>query len=124
MTLIEVIAGLVILAVLVSSVTLARGRFMRQWGDADRKLQATQAVDRMLASWIGSGDYDSIPVPSRGELEGVEGCAWRTSYLADPAAGRVGGAVVRVEVFQGSNRLMAVDVVKQLRGRTDQVTNP
>ena len=123
MTLIEIVAGLVVLAVLVSAVTLARGRFMRQWSEAEKKLQATQAIDRMLAGWIGS-DTDSILVPGQGNLDGVEGCGWRTNWVGDPAAGRIGAAVVRVEVFDGPNRLLALDILKHTRTRAERENNP
>src|SRR5689334_5271946 len=98
-TLIEVVAGLVVLSVLVSSLTLARGRILRQWGDAQRKQAATEAVDRMLASWLGGEGADNIPVPARGTLDGVDGGTWRTDWVASPAANRLGAGVVRVQAF-------------------------
>jgi hypothetical protein len=79
-----------VLSVLVSSVTLARGRFMRQWGDAQRKAAVTEAVDRMIASWLGGDGADNIPVPARGVLDGVEGATWRTDWVPNPAANRLG----------------------------------
>jgi prepilin-type N-terminal cleavage/methylation domain-containing protein len=122
-TLIEIVVGLVILAVLVSSVTLARGRFARQWGEAERKIQTAQAVDRLMATWIG-GETDSIPVPGQGNLDGVEGCIWRTNWVAEPAARRIGAGVVRLEVFEGSKRLMTLDVLKHLATRADREGRP
>src|SRR5437879_2341362 len=63
MTLIEVIAGLVVLAVLISAVALARGRLLRQWETAQKKTQAARAVDRMLAGlgarWRDAGGMGS-----------------------------------------------------------------
>jgi prepilin-type N-terminal cleavage/methylation domain-containing protein len=118
-TLIEIVVGLVVLAVLVSSVTLARGRLMRQWSEAERKVQAASAVDQMMAGWIGGGDSDSIPVPSQGTLQGVEGCIWRTNWAADGTAQRIGARVVRVEIFEGRNRLLMIDVLKHTRTRAD-----
>lgn len=118
-TLIEIVVGLVVLAVLVSSVTLARGRLMRQWSETERTVQAAKALDQMMAGWIGGGDADSIPVPSRGPLQGVEGCIWRTNWMADPAATQIGAGVVRVEVFEGRNRLLEIDVLKHKRTRAD-----
>src|SRR3954470_3714892 len=104
-TLIEVIVGLVVLAVLVSAVTMARGRFARQWADARQRQEAGEAVDRMLAGWVGGGGdregNDAIPVRARGALEGVEGCAWRTELVPDAAATRLGAVVVRLQVWQG-----------------------
>jgi prepilin-type N-terminal cleavage/methylation domain-containing protein len=115
-TLIEIVAGLVVLAVLVSAVTIARGRFARQWGDARRKLDATAAVDRLLAGWTGGSEVgeDAIPVPARGALEGVENGSWQTSYIADPAARRLGASVVRLDVFDGRRRLMSIDLLKHI----------
>jgi hypothetical protein len=123
-TLIEVIAGLVVLAVLVCAVTLARGRFMRQWETAQRRTQAAEAVDRMLAGWMGGEGNDSIPVPARGSLAGVEGCAWRTEWVANPGAARLGAGVVRVEVVEAGKRVLAIDVMKHLRGRDERQERP
>jgi prepilin-type N-terminal cleavage/methylation domain-containing protein len=116
-TLIEIIVGLVILAVLISSMIVARGRFLRQWSDGQRKIQAAAAVDRMLAAWIGGEGEDSIPVPAQGALEDVEGCTWRTSLLNEPSATRLGAAVVRLEVLQDRKRLLQLDLLKQIQGR-------
>jgi hypothetical protein len=118
-TLIEVVAGLVVLSVLVSSVTLARGRFMRQWGDAKRKAAVTEAVDRMIASWLGGEGADNIPVPARGVLDGVEGATWRTDWIANPATHRLGAGVVRVEVFAGGTRVTSVELMKHVRTAAD-----
>jgi prepilin-type N-terminal cleavage/methylation domain-containing protein len=123
-TLIEVIAGLVVLAVLVCAVTLARGRFMRQWEAAQRRVLAAEALDRMLAGWVGSEGNDSIPVPARGTLAGVEGCAWRTEWVAEPGAARLGAGVVRVEVVEAGRRVMSIDVMKHLRGRNERQERP
>ena len=120
MTLIEIIAGLVVLAVLISSLTMARGRFLRAWSQSQRKLEATAAVDRMLSGWIGgTGGDDSIPVPGQGALNGVEGCSWRTNWVIEPAASRLGAGVVRLEVIDAGRRLLAVEMMKQVRGRAE-----
>jgi type II secretory pathway pseudopilin PulG len=121
-TLIEVVAGLVVLAVLVSALTLARGRLTRQWAVAQTKLQVAEAADRMLAGWVGgtADGPDAIPVPAAGALPGVEGCDWRTAAVNDPAATRLGATVVRLEVFQGSTRVLSLELLKQVRGRADR----
>src|SRR5258706_2701202 len=83
-TLIEVIAGLVVLAVLVCAVALARGRFMRQWEAAQRRTQAAEAVDRMLAGWVGGEGGGAIPLPARGTVPAVDCCARRTEVVPVP----------------------------------------
>src|SRR4051794_35611402 len=93
-TLIGVVIGLIVLTLLVSAVTVARGRFMRQWSESQRKLQAADAVDRMLAGWIGNGGPDdAIPVPAQGPLCVGDGCTWRTNWVNDPAAARLGAGI-------------------------------
>src|SRR5687767_9012408 len=99
MTLVEVMAGLVVLGTLLAAVTVARGRFLRQWAEADRRLAATRAVDALLSEWL-SGSPQAVPVNSRGSLVG--GAAkqfWRTQVIRDAAAAELGAVVVRLEVF-------------------------
>ena len=47
-TLLEVLLGLAILATLLTSVVIARGRFMRQWADADRRSRLLAAADHLM----------------------------------------------------------------------------
>src|SRR5437763_958795 len=84
-TLIEVLAGLVILGTLLVSIAAARGRFARQWVEADRKLSAVRAADKMLADWM-SGAEQNIPVQSQGDLAGVPKCSWRTREVRSQGA--------------------------------------
>ncbi len=119
-TLIEILAGLVVLGVLISTVMVARSRSMRQWADADRKLEAARAVDRMVAGWIGSAEGpDKIPVPSIGTLQGVEGVTWETRWIADPAARTVGAGIVRLEVFQDRRPILTLELLKHLDRRRE-----
>jgi prepilin-type N-terminal cleavage/methylation domain-containing protein len=121
LTLIEIVAGLVVLAVLISALTIARGRFLRAWSQGQRKLEATAAVDRMLAGWIGGGGGDdAIPVPGQGALNGVEGCTWRTNWMPEEGARRLGAGVVRLEVMDGGRRVLAVEVMKHVRERAER----
>lgn len=96
-TLIEVLAGLVILATLLVAVTVARGRFLRQWADADARLRAARAADVLMASWT-TGDSIAVPVNDSGPLDGVRGGRWRTHVIPSPGAADVGARIVRLEV--------------------------
>jgi len=103
MTLIEVLAGLVVLSTVLASVTIARGRFMLQAARAQQKLIATRAVDEMLSSWL-SAPPQNIPVPSQGIIEGSSNLIWRTQLRADAAAQNLGAQVVTLDVFDRANR--------------------
>jgi hypothetical protein len=108
----EVVVGLAVLGVLVASVMVARGRFARQWSEAQRKIEIAKAVDVMLAQWVG-GEKEMIPLDEGGEVEGVEGVRWRTSVRRDSGAEAVGAVVVRVEVMEGRRRVMEVELMKR-----------
>jgi hypothetical protein len=99
MTLIELLAGLVVLGTVLASISLARGRFLRQWSEAEQRMQATRVVDRMLADWLG-GPADRVPVPGQGTLLGMKQHVWRTTPRRDRAVEDLGAMVVRLEVFE------------------------
>jgi len=97
-TLIEVLAGLVVLGTLLASMAVARGRFMRQWADADRRLQAVHGADALLARWLAS-PASHVPAPSSGALDGAPGFTWRTTVMRDRGATSLGAFIVRLDVF-------------------------
>ena len=98
LTLVELLAGLVVLGTLLTMVVTARGRFVEQWADADKKLAATRELESRVTSWIDRPT--SMPrVPSEGPLTTVPTHRWRTQYVADPAATDLFTRVVRVEVL-------------------------
>jgi type II secretory pathway pseudopilin PulG len=99
MTLIEVLAGLVVLGTLLVAVAVARARFIRQWSEADRRLRATRATDAMLATWF-TGDSASIPTNARGLLDDAPtDFAWRTHAVPNRDAAELGATIVRLDVF-------------------------
>ncbi|MDB5357387.1 MAG: hypothetical protein JWN24_3840 [Phycisphaerales bacterium] len=99
MTLVEVLAALVLLGTILTSLTIARGRFLRQWAVADRRLRAIKAVDAMLSQWI-AGSPDTIPAPGRGLLEDVPNTMWRTRRIQSAAARGLGAVIIRLEVWE------------------------
>jgi hypothetical protein len=101
-TLIEILAGLVILGTLLVSVAIARGRFLRQIAEADRRLVAVRAADALLATWM-SGPPQNVPVGKQGILDPVLSLTWRTRAIRDPDASRLGAIIVRMEVFDASS---------------------
>ena len=99
MTLIEVLCGLVLLGTVLASVCIARGRFLRGWANAERRLQATRAADAMLSQWI-AGSPESVPLPGHGPLAGVPNLAWRTQRIRRDDLRNLGVVVVHLDVFE------------------------
>jgi prepilin-type N-terminal cleavage/methylation domain-containing protein len=102
-TLIEVLAGLVILGTLLVSIAAARGRFARQWIEADRRLAAVRSADALLGQWM-AGPPQNIPLRGQGELPGVPKFDWRTRTIPSRDADDLRAIVVRLEVFDRSSR--------------------
>src|ERR1700722_8784644 len=84
-TLIEVLAGLLILGTLLASVIIARGRFANQISQADHRAAAVRAIDAQLTTWL-AGPRQNIPLGREGALADLSGTYWRTRAMRQPAA--------------------------------------
>ena len=114
-TLIEVLAGLVILGTLLVSVTMARGRFLRQWAEADRRIVAARETDQVIETWLAESSRD-VPISSQGATDDSDHHPWQTRVIPSPAAASVGAVVVRLQVFERSadeTPLSSVDFLLQ-----------
>lgn len=98
MTLIEVVAGLVILGTILAALSIARGRFTRHWAEADRKLAATKALDALVTQWT-QGPQATVPINRQGRLPGSRTGIWKTRALRNLDADKLNATVVRVEIF-------------------------
>lgn len=97
-TLIEVLAGLVILGTILSSAVIARGRFQRQIRDADDRLAAIRAADELVGKWL-SQPVGTAPVPGSGTAGSSDDLIWRTSWVPDRAARRLGARIARLDIL-------------------------
>src|SRR5580698_4819347 len=108
MTLIEVLAGLVVLGTLLASVAVARSRYMHQAALADQRAAAVIAADRLLNNWWGQSD--PLPRSASGQID--DRLSWQTHVLVNPTARQMGADIVRLEMFRGSSEpLVTVDVL-------------
>src|SRR5688500_5138483 len=97
-TLVEVVAGLALMATLLVALLLVHGRSTRQAAAAERRLQAVAAADALLAEWWPSPA--TFPRSSSGWVDrGGTDFSWRTRLVANGEAERLGAAVVRLEVL-------------------------
>ena len=112
MTLIEIVAGLVILGTVLASLAIARGRFARQWSAADRKLAAVRALDALVTEWMNAPGDGAVPLNREGRVADSRGLLWRTRAFRDPEARRLSAVIVRVEVTDRTESpLAAVDLL-------------
>lgn len=113
-TLIEVVLGLVVLSTLLVSVAIARGRFARQWADAERRLRLVRVADDLIAQWLATAPR---PVPiGQGTLGPDTGATWRTRILPDRGAVSLNAVVVRLDLFDardGSAPAVSIDFLER-----------
>lgn len=96
LTLIEVLAGLALLAALLMTILTARSRAALQWSRANERIRAVEAADRLLSEWWQ--DPKSFPRAGEGVVAGVDGFRWRTRIVRNRVAERLSTEVVRLEV--------------------------
>jgi len=111
-TLVEVVAGLTLLASLGAAVVVAFGAHRRQLHLAQNRLIAAEAADQLLAMWYSADQ--PIPRDASGFVPvGNESWIWRTRRINRPQrVGPVTAEIVRLEVLpsftsDGSQRPLA-----------------
>src|SRR5256885_8742802 len=109
-TLIEALAGLVVLGTLLVSITIARGRFVRQRGVAEQKIAAAAAVDAMVSKWM-AGSGSAIPLSDAGPLDGLPNHTWRTRVIENKSD--LNASIIRLEVISKSNiPILTLDLLR------------
>jgi len=103
MTLIEVVAGIALLGTVLATTVLAQARILRQHQRALVKLQAVEAVDRLLAQWSTAGQ--EIPANSRGMLLSEPPVYWQTRRLLTQTDGSLRIDVVECTATASSDSL-------------------
>lgn len=113
MSLIEVLAGLLILGILLVGILMAKSRYSRQWQLAQRTLTAVSCADRMLIEWWSAPAQ--IRYPAEGGFNDNPSLSWRCYEQANPTLSPWAATVVRLDIldaFSNEQRVMvSVDVV-------------
>ena len=96
-TLVEVLAGTVILGTLLASSIVAAGRLEAQSARSELRVEACRVADQLLETWWT--DRSEIPRSDSG-LTGVDQqWRWRTCIVDSDAGQEFGAEVVALEVF-------------------------
>lgn len=98
MTLIEVLAGLVVLSTLLVGVVIASARLRGATARVGLRTEAVAAADALIAGWWA--DREKLPRSAEGDLPGRPGWRWLTRRKAvSPAIEGMDAEVVVVEIF-------------------------
>ncbi len=96
LTLVEVIAGLALMASLLATMVVAYSAHLRQHRNAQRKVLAVELLDRQLEEWRRASV--PIPVPSAGEFLDKPEFHWQTELVPNATLAQFHSEVVRIEV--------------------------
>lgn len=107
LTLIEVVASIVLLATVLTSIVIAKSRHTRQLALSQRISTAVRAADELIAAWHLSGD--GVPVNRTGSIAGDQSLHWRTRLLTGHELESWRASVVRVELMDANHQ--ATDVL-------------
>lgn len=99
MTLIEVVAGLALMASVLTGILAVKGRCVHQARVTERRQQAIAAADAMLSAWWA--DHHAFPVGRAGRLADSP-IGWRLLRVPNPRAESLGAQVVRLEMTDAS----------------------
>lgn len=117
LTLLEVLAGLVMLSTLFALILLAHRRHTQQWQSAQRKIAACEAGDRLLTDWFSR--EDPLPVGDSGQVPGSTTLWWATERVESEQLEAWGTQVVRLSIYDRSTGeteppLVSIEVVVAL----------
>lgn len=97
-TLVEAMAGMAILAMLLTSLVVAGGRMKRQSHRAALRQSACIIADGLLVQWWA--DWDRFPRSDAGVPAGEPQWRWRTYVARTTTIGGIEADVVTLEVFR------------------------
>lgn len=118
LTLVEVVAGLALLAALAVGGLLAFGAHQRQLRQSALRLEAATLADRLLTEWYAGSGY--VPRPAWGVFPDAAGWRWHTRPVARGRIDDLEIETVRLEVFAAGNAhasqpAVVVDLLAPLR---------
>ena len=95
-TLVEVVAGLALLAALLAGIVQVKARYTRQARLTAQRREAVRAADALLSAWW----HDAGPFPraANGLVPENSELAWRTRPTANASARAMGAQVIRLEI--------------------------
>lgn len=98
LTLVEVIAGLVLLATLLTAVLTAFKVHAAQIRGSRERLKANETAQELLSGWLAQGALP--PVGAQQALAGTDGWIWRLLANDSQPSGSINIGSVRVEIIR------------------------
>ena len=104
MTLIEVVVGIALLAMLLALILASFRSHAAQIRSAKRRMEAIRQADELLSAWTSSGQIP--PVGDRGDIPGASGWTWRIVRATESQElFRLGATSVRLEIVASREKV-------------------
>jgi prepilin-type N-terminal cleavage/methylation domain-containing protein len=117
LTLIEVLAGLALMATLLVAMLYLKSRFMHQLVASNLQLRSTAEADKMMTNWWA--DPEAIPVNGAGIVPGSPDLSWQTTLVSNDVVHHLGGKVVRLQVISAGRVVTTVEFMLPLEVRRE-----
>lgn len=126
LSLIEVMLGMAILGLFLTSIFIAQARLIRQSVIAKNKANVITAVDALLASW--TLDWQNLPAEDTGTFPGHDQWQWQTHLADDPQWAELGLQKVELTVTENANDtvepLLKMELALAIPRPEDQTQTP
>lgn len=96
-TLVEALAGMVILGTLLTTIVVANAKLISQASRAKLRVEACEIADGLLEKWWAK--KDDFPRNGSGDVPNREGWRWRTRSLENESAETLNAEIIALEVF-------------------------
>ena len=104
MTLIEVVVGIALLAMLLALILASFRSHAAQIRSAKRRMEAIRHADELLSAWSSFGQIP--PVGDRGDVPGISGWTWRIVRATESQElFRLGATSVRLEIVAAREKI-------------------
>ena len=104
MTLVEVVVGIALLAMLLALILASFRSHAAQIRSAKRRMEAIRQADELLSAWTSSGQIP--PVGDWGDIPGTSGWTWRIVRATESQElVRLGATSVRLEIVAAREKI-------------------
>jgi Tfp pilus assembly protein PilV len=109
LTLIEVVAGLALMATILVAMLVMKTRFTHQLAFSNQHLRAVAAADSLLEQWWA--DPAKFPINRSGAIPQYPGFDWQTNLVENDVVARLDSRVVRLDIVADAKVVTSVEVM-------------
>jgi len=102
LTLVEVVAGLALLATLLVAILVAYRAHAAQIRATRQRLRGIEAAERLLTEWSSAGQLPAVG--EQGRVDGEADLIWRFVPSKSPPLKQLGAQIVRLEIARSTSK--------------------